>query len=732
MAYLTGDVILDDHYNLFATGTTSGTADNNVANINTVWNTGFGDRGYGQTSPLAAVTVGGVVTATQWGTLITRINSIISHQQGAVAALNSGLTAPTVGTTINYLADLSTRVTQVYDNRFLKFADGATASSNFGITWLSDNPESAQITFTLSFLSGDSARYFFNAGGSLTVVPSISAGAGTTKELSWSDLLAAVGGLRMSSLATTRSGTGETLVTDGLAIGYWDLTTSDQTIIKLADATATYSTNYVEVLARTNGPQGVNGDNGTIITFTVNFVDADPEQYGSGGELNMTLNVAAGYIAPSTTYLSASWANPTATEISSSFPSYINVIGFTANSGGLSPVMTLPAGIVQNDLVILAASGDDADTYTVPSGYTTIYNDSAYSTGRVVLCYKFMGSTPDTTVTGGAVTGATHFAAVFRNVSTITPFSTDNQSFLDIIFGGASQPQPMPQITTTISNSLVLSVVHYNDLDTIALAPADFNKIGQANTTSGTDSTTSMAIKFVPNAGTTVGNAATFWENNDSAASVFLSDVIYNVALTPAGLEPTFRYISQSAAVSTTLDSIVVTAPTGILNGDILVAFAWQNDSATTQPTYPSGFTEQTFNQYGWLATKTANNESGNYTFGWLGTATTSTVVILVYRGPTTVISGGWATVATAATTRPNNITGNAGILVQVYVAQNTQTGNFFSDYPPRAFLRGLYGANPVTYIFDELNWAGGTTNFANLTYIGGAIQRSSIAFNLY
>ena len=53
MAYTTGDTILDDHYNGF------------VASINSIWGSGSGAAGYGQTSTLSTVSAGSTITATQ-------------------------------------------------------------------------------------------------------------------------------------------------------------------------------------------------------------------------------------------------------------------------------------------------------------------------------------------------------------------------------------------------------------------------------------------------------------------------------------------------------------------------------------------------------------------------------------------------------------------------------------------------------------------------------------------
>ena len=88
MAYQTGDTILDDEYNVFATGLAAG-GSTDSANLNNVWGTGQADRGYGQSTILSAVTAGSTVTATQWATLLARITSAADHQGSSITAMSS-------------------------------------------------------------------------------------------------------------------------------------------------------------------------------------------------------------------------------------------------------------------------------------------------------------------------------------------------------------------------------------------------------------------------------------------------------------------------------------------------------------------------------------------------------------------------------------------------------------------------------------------------------------------
>jgi hypothetical protein len=96
------------------------------------------------------------------------------------------------------------------------------------------------------------------------------------------------------------------------------------------------------------------------------------------------------------------------------------------------------------------------------------------------------------------------------------------------------------------------------------------------------------------------------------------------------------EYVSSSIN-RTTAALNTVTAPTGIANGDLLVALGINNRASRTL-TYPAGFTERlldnsTLNSV-FVATKIASGESGDYAFTW-SAANANTVAILVYRNAT-------------------------------------------------------------------------------------------------
>ena len=347
MAYQTGDVILRDHYNTFATGNADGTANNAVANINTIWGVGSGDKGYGQSTTLSAVNAGDVVTATQWSTLLSRLNSILTHQAGS----GSGITNPTAGATVTALTTISTNITNATTNRAnFNSTRGTPTTTSLSGTWNSASPTTFQQVRTVTFASSDQARYFFNAGGRIALSFAVTNGADNAKETAWTALLGTkLATLNFDFTTSSRTGTGGTLTTDGSAIGFWDLTTSDQTLIRLTDTTAAYTTNYVEVLARISGAAGSNGGLGNVITFTINYNDAAADP-GAANAINMIINANVVVTPPETTNLTNTWGSVTAASggdtaaAASTFSISPAVSGKTSWNMATDGALSLPSG----------------------------------------------------------------------------------------------------------------------------------------------------------------------------------------------------------------------------------------------------------------------------------------------------------------------------------------------------------------------------------------------------
>jgi len=140
-------------------------------------------------------------------------------------------------------------------------------------TWTGSFTTQVSATFT----NANTMRYFFNAGGKLRIDPIRTGNGGSDgasgKDGAWDNLYNAVGNLDIASQATTRSGSGETLDTNGLSIGFYELTTSYQTLLQLSDDSYPYTANNIKIEAKLDAAPG----SSTVMTFQITATDGSGE-----------------------------------------------------------------------------------------------------------------------------------------------------------------------------------------------------------------------------------------------------------------------------------------------------------------------------------------------------------------------------------------------------------------------------------------------------------------------
>ena len=323
MTYTVGGLIQAADYNGFV--------NDSANNINAIWSTGSSDKGYGQTS-IGSVSVGGVVTATQWASLVNTLSNIGSHQGTSITSR----TAPVAGNVIAILSNVATDINNLTTSR-----GNATASgSQYGIftgtvsktssTGSGSTPWTITFTHTITWDSANAARYFFNAGGRIKWETNKSS-TGTEADEEWNDLASTLvgdifitGGTATQTIAgtaytgTTKSGgtgTPDTLLT---TTGWYDLSTSDTLIYRQYADTAPYTGQFIAINAKTAGA-------GTQLVLTTTWVDPGNSPAGSTDVISggtATTSPATSitgtapttlvtYFPPSSTYLSASWGTPT-------------------------------------------------------------------------------------------------------------------------------------------------------------------------------------------------------------------------------------------------------------------------------------------------------------------------------------------------------------------------------------------------------------------------------------
>jgi len=264
MAYTAGDTILDDEYNAFINNSSS------PFGINHIGGTGSAQYGLGE-SAVAAVSPGNTITASQWNALFSAMDTVASHTATSITSTTSksaGDTIAVIAAITSDLASLASAVAAGSVNTTALTTSGDLTTAVSGSTWGGSFTSEMSVTFA----SANTMRHFFNAGGKIRFIPTVTGsglagdGAGPGADAAWTNLYAGVGNLDIKAHASTRSGNTETVTTNGLALGFHDLTTSYQTILKLTDDTYPYQSNTVEIQAKLDAAVG------TAVTMTVKCI----------------------------------------------------------------------------------------------------------------------------------------------------------------------------------------------------------------------------------------------------------------------------------------------------------------------------------------------------------------------------------------------------------------------------------------------------------------------------
>jgi hypothetical protein len=242
MTYSSGGLIQAADYNGFQTS------------LNSVWSTGSGDSGWGQTA-ISAVSASGVVTATNWATLVNNLSTTGAQSTTTITSR----TAPVTGNVVAILANVSADITSCTTNRANATSSGAEVGYASGTTSKTTATGAGQaawtivFTHTVTFGSANATRYFFNAGGRIRLQFGKSS-TGTDLDPDWNTFAGYPGSLYLTGIAgnktiaavnytgTTRiGGTGGTQTTLSTATGWYALTASPTTIFLLNNTNAPYT-----------------------------------------------------------------------------------------------------------------------------------------------------------------------------------------------------------------------------------------------------------------------------------------------------------------------------------------------------------------------------------------------------------------------------------------------------------------------------------------------------------
>ena len=272
MAYVAGDQILDDQYIAFASSSSAPYGYNHFAG------TGSGEYGLGQTA-LGLVNAGDTITAAQWNSLFTAMSNIANHTNDTLTSTGAVTAGDTIAVKAALEADLATLAASVAAGSPNATALTTSAALQTVTTTSEGWDSTATQEVSITWASGDAMRFFFNQGGKVRITVGTTQASVNPKDQSFADLGTALGNINIGAQATTRSGTGETLTTNGLANGFHDLTDSYTTLITLTSDNSNYTSNSVRIRAKLNAAVG------TAVTMTIEMQATDSasdEQFTAG------------------------------------------------------------------------------------------------------------------------------------------------------------------------------------------------------------------------------------------------------------------------------------------------------------------------------------------------------------------------------------------------------------------------------------------------------------------
>lgn len=285
-----------------------------VTRINNILGIGSGQTGYGQSITSVHVADSNIkdIDNNDWELLRADINLANNHQSGSNTSINeiragniigADASNTTTGNSVTRSAtdtfsidtpdankgvnDFGSAITTLETDPFTVDSGNLSAENKLAYTdtgmsytsnWGSAGDLGIYLEFDVTFAGGyncktdagvdtaataaDHRRHFFNAGGEIQIKSDIANGSGSQKDNDWNTLVGNTGTISMNHTRTTSSVGGTPA-----SIGFWDLTTTYQTIFTKNGSQAEYAENYYRIRAKLQSTNAVR--------FEVLFQDAD-------------------------------------------------------------------------------------------------------------------------------------------------------------------------------------------------------------------------------------------------------------------------------------------------------------------------------------------------------------------------------------------------------------------------------------------------------------------------
>lgn len=391
--------------------------------VKTIFESGSGDSGYGQILSAPPATIGDTITYSMWTKLRNDLLKIKMHQRGILIGSlpindKKNLIIPSTDMSITdaFHTQYLDFVNQLVTDKFLIHGSQAQAEILIDTTRQTNWNGTIVQNITISGSSkgdgeADNLRYFFNAGGSLKLVASRK-GVSSPKNDSWTDLLFKIGTITLKSHSTTNDGN----IGSGSSVGFYELTTSEQSLFLAYAPQSSYARNYYKITGSINTDR-------TKISLNIYFADlVSANDQNVSGELRTTL----------------SQNRPTG--------SYVNVLPFTAAHKGLDAsipsvfyaISANPLKIVENGSVTFTINTNDVPTNQEPN--KTLY-------------WKTVGTASSSDFSDGIMNGVITInslgsATIVRNI--VKDDISEPQKYFSIMLMKGDQNGEVVQLSSTV------------------------------------------------------------------------------------------------------------------------------------------------------------------------------------------------------------------------------------------------------------------------------------------
>lgn len=235
-----------------------------------LWGIGYGQRGYGQTSPVINLpAVGDPVGAQEWDSLFSVMDLLAAHQNTAITSRSASS-----GGRVQAFPGLQSDLNDLDANRFNTLGSptwSKMATDTRSSSWSGSINSTARIIWS----SGDNARFFFNAGGRILLRPRHPV-TSTPQDTDWNNVLATkVGDINVYAVTVNQTSASSSAGTV-FNRGYYNAAGSSQLIYEGTNiGSGAYSVNDVGIRISRFSSANVsgNGDNGDTIDITITLND---------------------------------------------------------------------------------------------------------------------------------------------------------------------------------------------------------------------------------------------------------------------------------------------------------------------------------------------------------------------------------------------------------------------------------------------------------------------------